>query len=60
MCEMELGLGAVKTDGADCSQQSVQQNSATRCHKCAYKKGLCAICGNIVLNVKSELRLRGQ
>ncbi|KAL7418466.1 hypothetical protein Q5752_006924 [Cryptotrichosporon argae] len=28
----------------------VQQNSATRCQKCAYKKGLCAICGTMVLD----------
>ncbi|KAL1409944.1 hypothetical protein Q8F55_003943 [Vanrija albida] len=33
----------------DCKQQ-VHQNNATRCQKCAYKKGLCAICGNIVLD----------
>lgn len=33
-------------------QGQVAQNNATRCQKCAYKKGLCAICGNIVLNTK--------
>ncbi|WWC94782.1 hypothetical protein V866_001631 [Kwoniella sp. B9012] len=33
----------------DC-KQSVQQNNASRCQKCAYKKGLCAICGNLVLD----------
>ncbi|WWC64674.1 uncharacterized protein I303_107285 [Kwoniella dejecticola CBS 10117] len=32
----------------DCKQPA-QQNNATRCQKCAYKKGLCAICGNLVL-----------
>lgn len=32
----------------------MQQNSATRCQKCAYKKGLCAICGNIVLDTSRE------
>ncbi|KAK4687926.1 cysteine-rich PDZ-binding protein, partial [Tremellales sp. Uapishka_1] len=33
----------------DC-KQSTQQNSATRCQKCAYKKGLCAICGVLILD----------
>lgn len=33
-------------------QGQVAQNNATRCQKCAYKKGLCAICGNIVLDTK--------
>ncbi|WWC71930.1 uncharacterized protein I206_105889 [Kwoniella pini CBS 10737] len=32
----------------DCKQPA-QQNNATRCQKCAYKKGLCAICGTLVL-----------
>ncbi|TXT11136.1 hypothetical protein VHUM_01887 [Vanrija humicola] len=38
----------------DCKQQ-VHQNNATRCQKCAYKKGLCAICGNIVLDTSRGL-----
>ncbi|RSH87705.1 uncharacterized protein EHS24_000221 [Apiotrichum porosum] len=46
--------GKVNTYGNKCidCKQSVQQNNATRCQKCAYKTGLCAICGNMVLNTK--------
>ncbi|WWC91623.1 uncharacterized protein L201_006569 [Kwoniella dendrophila CBS 6074] len=46
--------GSINPYGNKCidCKQSVQQNNATRCQKCAYKKGLCAICGNIVLDVK--------
>ncbi|CAK9786027.1 hypothetical protein CC85DRAFT_285719 [Cutaneotrichosporon oleaginosum] len=42
----------VNTFGNKCidCKGSVAQNMATRCQKCAYKKGLCAICGNIVLD----------
>jgi len=36
-------------------KQPVAQNSATRCQKCAYKKGLCAICGTMVLDTTSKL-----
>lgn len=39
------------------TQQSVQQNMATRCQKCSYKKGLCAICGTMVLDVRGECSL---
>nr|XP_031860479.1 uncharacterized protein CI109_004090 [Kwoniella shandongensis]KAA5527551.1 hypothetical protein CI109_004090 [Kwoniella shandongensis] len=44
--------GSINPYGNKCldCKQSVQQNNATRCQKCAYKKGLCAICGNIVLD----------
>ncbi len=35
-------------------QQPTQQNDATRCQKCAYKKGLCAICGVMVLDTSRE------
>ncbi|WVR07764.1 hypothetical protein IAU60_004807 [Kwoniella sp. DSM 27419] len=45
--------GSINPYGNKCldCKCSVQQNNATRCQKCAYKKGLCAICGNIVLDV---------
>ncbi|ORY33520.1 hypothetical protein BCR39DRAFT_520646 [Naematelia encephala] len=48
-----VGKGKINTYGNKCidCKQSVQQNNATRCQKCAYKKGLCAICGNIILDV---------
>ncbi|GFZ48622.1 hypothetical protein JCM24511_06370 [Saitozyma sp. JCM 24511] len=44
--------GSINPYGNKCidCKASVQQNNATRCQKCAYKKGLCAICGNIVLD----------
>ncbi|ORX40681.1 hypothetical protein BD324DRAFT_611766 [Kockovaella imperatae] len=47
-----ISKGKINTYGNKCidCKQSVQQNYATRCQKCAYKKGLCAICGNIVLD----------
>ncbi|CUA75676.1 Cysteine-rich PDZ-binding protein [Rhizoctonia solani] len=35
----------------DC-KSSVSQNSAKYCHGCAYKKGLCSICGKQVLDTK--------
>ncbi|CED84155.1 Microtubule-associated protein CRIPT [Phaffia rhodozyma] len=35
----------------DC-KSSVAQNMAIYCQNCAYKKGLCAICGKMVLDVK--------
>jgi hypothetical protein len=35
-------------------QQAVQQNQATRCQKCAYKKGCCSICGVMVLDTSRE------
>ncbi|GHJ89379.1 hypothetical protein NliqN6_5781 [Naganishia liquefaciens] len=28
----------------------VQQVGGTRCQQCAYKKGLCAICGTVILD----------
>ncbi|KAK1921944.1 hypothetical protein DB88DRAFT_496648 [Papiliotrema laurentii] len=44
--------GKINTYGGKCidCKQPVAQNNATRCHKCAYKKGLCAICGTLVLD----------
>ncbi|KAK2463556.1 hypothetical protein APHAL10511_004307 [Amanita phalloides] len=33
----------------DC-KQSVTQNGAKYCHGCAYKKGLCSICGKQILD----------
>ncbi|WWD03549.1 hypothetical protein V865_001602 [Kwoniella europaea PYCC6329] len=44
--------GSINPYGNKCidCKQSVQQNNASRCQKCAYKKGLCAICGNLVLD----------
>ncbi|RDB23336.1 Cysteine-rich PDZ-binding protein [Hypsizygus marmoreus] len=33
----------------DC-KQPVTQNKAKYCHGCAYKKGLCAICGKQILD----------
>ncbi|KZV88213.1 hypothetical protein EXIGLDRAFT_619737 [Exidia glandulosa HHB12029] len=33
----------------DC-KQTVTQNDAKYCHGCAYKKGLCAICGKAILD----------
>ncbi|ODO05685.1 hypothetical protein I350_04745 [Cryptococcus amylolentus CBS 6273] len=46
--------GSINPYGNKCldCKQNVHQNNATRCQKCAYKKGLCAICGNIVLDTK--------
>ncbi|KAI9633978.1 uncharacterized protein MKK02DRAFT_38649 [Dioszegia hungarica] len=47
-----VGKGKTNTMGNKCidCKLSCQQNGAIRCHKCAYKKGLCAICGTIVLD----------
>ncbi|KAG8980819.1 hypothetical protein FRB90_007461, partial [Tulasnella sp. 427] len=33
----------------DC-KQTVSQNSAKYCHGCAYKKGLCSMCGKQILD----------
>ena len=45
----------MRTDGAKPDlQQQTQQNDATRCQKCAYKKGLCAICGVMVLDTSRQ------
>ncbi|CCA70738.1 hypothetical protein PIIN_04672 [Serendipita indica DSM 11827] len=36
----------------DCNS-SVTQNSAIYCHGCAYKKGICSICGKAVLDTSA-------
>ncbi|WVO12533.1 hypothetical protein L204_100133 [Cryptococcus depauperatus] len=48
--------GSINPYGNKCldCKQSVQQNNATRCQKCAYKKGLCAICGNLILDTSRK------
>ncbi|RXK37773.1 hypothetical protein M231_04929 [Tremella mesenterica] len=53
---LKVGLGKSRMNpyGNKCldCKQTVQQNNATRCQKCAYKKGLCAICGSMVLDTR--------